>query len=174
MGSYRSPATPPHVSSSTQSMDSEAPPSTPPDDPAAASDSRLTNVVLSRPSHSVPRSQIREDEKHSKEWEEMMQRSRLAEQRRREELEARRLAREFSVENTWLWERAVVPDWKKAMKDPNLRKLWWNGMPISSLSLLLERAIGNGLAFSKGFNVFNVMRAIRGIAPSKATAARNY
>ncbi|KAF8469903.1 hypothetical protein JB92DRAFT_3056905, partial [Gautieria morchelliformis] len=86
VGSHRSPATPPHASSSAQSMDSEAPPSTP-DDPAAASDSQPI-----------------------KEWEEMMQRSRLA-------------------ANTWLWERAVPVDWKKAMKDPNLPKLRWNGVP---------------------------------------------
>ena len=23
-----------------------------------------------------------------------------------------------------------MPDWKKAMKDPNLRKLWWDGMSL--------------------------------------------
>ncbi|KAF8514755.1 rab-GTPase-TBC domain-containing protein [Gautieria morchelliformis] len=286
VGSHRSPATPPHASSSAQSMDSEASPSTPPDDPAAASDSQLTNVVLSRPSHSVPRSQIHEvdhaypnviinaskshmadvrahapefsqsvskrppdwsstseptadamapsltpadgnsgrmtqsvnltspslsppvhrslpslstsgkarvngpsafekvvsktrppylppkqkdeDEKHSKEWEEMMQRSRLAERRRREELEARRLAREFSVEaNTWLWERAVVPDWKKAMKDPNLRKLWWNGVPTKLRSAVWERAIGNGLALSKDTYKSTLARAKNLIASKR-------
>jgi hypothetical protein len=56
----------------------------------------------------------------------------VLERRRREALEARRLARELSVEaNTFLWEQAVMPDWKKAMRDPNLRKLWWDGESIS-------------------------------------------
>jgi hypothetical protein len=59
--------------------------------------------------------------------------------KRSEELEARRLARELSVEaNTALWQRAVMPDWKTAMRDPNLRKLWWDGEFVVPPAVLLN------------------------------------
>lgn len=55
---HHSPATPPRASSSSQSMDSEAPPSTPPDDPTTGIHSQFTNISLSPHSDSSPHSQI--------------------------------------------------------------------------------------------------------------------
>jgi len=90
----------------------------------------------------------------------MMQRSRMAEQKRREELQAHRLARELSVEaSTVMWECTILPDWKKAVRDPELRKLWWNGVPIKHRSMMWERAVGNGLALSKDSYVTSLARA---------------
>ena len=53
---HHSPATPPQASSSSQSMDSEVPPSTPPDDATTEIDSQFTNIALSPHSHSSPHS----------------------------------------------------------------------------------------------------------------------
>lgn len=38
-------------------------------------------------------------------------------------------------------------------RNPNLRKLWWNGIPTKLRSTLWERAVGNPLALSKGRTV---------------------
>lgn len=65
------------------------------------------------------------------------------------------------------WERSVLPDWKKAVKDPEIQKLWWKGIfshnqilnsgsffslgiPPKLRSILWEKVIGNPLALRKG------------------------
>ncbi|KAG8902673.1 hypothetical protein FRC00_000628, partial [Tulasnella sp. 408] len=86
-------------------------------------------VSKTRPSHLPPKSK-EEDLKHMKVWEEMMQKSRLADEQRAAKLKERRLAREQAVENSLSqWERDVLPDIKAATKDPRLRQLWWKGIP---------------------------------------------
>lgn len=79
-----------------------------------------------------------------------MQRSRMSEQARLTESQNRRLSRESAIEaNTAQWERTVLPDWKKAIKDPEIQKLWWKGIPPKLRSVMWERVVGNPLALSK-------------------------
>jgi len=128
-------------------------------------------VSKTRPPY-LPPKQKEEDNKHSKEWEEMMQQSRLNEQTRREELQARRLARELTIEaNTSLWEKAILPNWKKAVRDPILRKLWWDGVPTKLRSVVWERAVGNGLALHKDTYASSLARARSLLAAQRFPAA---
>ncbi len=103
-----------------------------------------------RPSYLPPKSR-EEDLKHMKDWEEMMKRSREAEDRRRQVQQERRASKDAVVEDViGIWEREVVPDWRAAVRNPELRKLWWKGIPTKLRGRLWNQVIGNGLALSKG------------------------
>lgn len=72
-------------------------------------------------------------------------------EKRRKALQERRLAREKAIEeNFHVWEHEILPDWRVVQKNPNLRKLWWQGIPAKLRAPLWEKAVGNGLALSKG------------------------
>lgn len=43
-----------------------------------------------------------------------------------------------------------MPDWRVVYKNPELRKLWWRGIPTKLRATLWEKAAGNPLALSKG------------------------
>ncbi|KAF5388591.1 hypothetical protein D9757_004681 [Collybiopsis confluens] len=102
-----------------------------------------------RPSFLPPKSR-QEDDKHMADWEVMMKHSRAAAEKRRKALQERRLAREKKIEDSLqLWEREIVPDWRVVHKNPQLRKLWWKGIPTKLRATMWERAVGNPLALSK-------------------------
>ncbi len=68
-----------------------------------------------RPSYLPPKSR-EEDLKHMKDWEEMMKRSREAEDRRRQVQQERRASKDAVVEDViGIWEREVVPDWRASI-----------------------------------------------------------
>lgn len=63
----------------------------------------------------------------------------------------RRLARERMVEESMtIWEQQILPDWKSAVRDAKLRKMWWNGVPPKLRGLVWEKTVGNALALGKG------------------------
>lgn len=67
------------------------------------------------------------------------------------QLRERRIARERAIEeSTHIWESSILPDWKSAIRNPALRKLWWNGVPPKLRGAVWEKAFGNALALSKG------------------------
>jgi hypothetical protein len=79
-----------------------------------------------------------------------------SEDKRRNDLQARRLARERKIEESlYVWEREIVPDWKVVHRDPALRKLWWGGIPTKLRASMWEKAVGNALALSKGTYFFS-------------------
>ncbi|KIJ53482.1 hypothetical protein M422DRAFT_154980 [Sphaerobolus stellatus SS14] len=128
-------------------------------------------VSKTRPPY-LPPKQKEEDLKHSKEWEQMMQQSRMAEKKRRDDLQARRLAREQAIEsNTVFWERSILPDWKKTVKDPDLRKLWWDGVPSKLRSVVWEKAVGNTLSITKATYFSSLARASKLMASGRFPAA---
>ncbi|CEL54275.1 TBC1 domain family member 14 OS=Homo sapiens GN=TBC1D14 PE=1 SV=3 [Rhizoctonia solani AG-1 IB] len=112
--------------------------------------SMLEKVISkTRPTHLPPKNKV-EDVKHLKEYEEMMERSRAAEQHKKYELEQRRLARERAVEDSLhIWKREVLPNWKDAIRKPRIRQMWWRGIPTRLRGEMWINAIGNGLAISK-------------------------
>ncbi|QRW22150.1 TBC1 domain family member 14 [Rhizoctonia solani] len=116
----------------------------------SAGPSMLEKVISkTRPTHLPPKNKL-EDVKHLKEYEEMMERSRAAEQQKKHELEQRRLARERAVEDSLhIWKREVVPNWKEAIRKPYIRQMWWRGIPTRLRGEMWIKAIGNGLAISK-------------------------
>lgn len=61
-----------------------------------------------------------------------------------------------------IWEREIVPDWRKVLRPGNerLRRLWWDGIPGNLRGRLWVAAIGNGLALSKGIHPFRLVCVI--------------
>ena len=103
-----------------------------------------------RPMHLPPKNK-EEDTKHLKDWEEMMRQSRVADDKRKQQMLERRRAREMQVEASIpIWEREVLPDWTVAKRDDRLKRLWWNGIPSKLRGTLWQQAIGNDFAVPKG------------------------
>ena len=72
-------------------------------------------------------------------------------EKRRQALQERRLAREKIIGDSLpVWEKEILPNWRVVFKNPELRKLWWRGIPSKLRAPLWESAVGNGLALSKG------------------------
>lgn len=91
-----------------------------------------------------------EDLKHLADWETMMKQSRAAEKQKRKIAEERRLEREKRAEEAaHIWEQQILPDWKIVHRSPELRKLWWQGIPTSMRGKMWENAVGNPLSLSK-------------------------
>jgi TBC1 domain family member 14 len=66
-------------------------------------------------------------------------------------LQDRRLARELQVEQSLhIWEKEILPDWKKVHLNPAMRMRWWAGIPTRLRATMWERAVGNSLALSQG------------------------
>ncbi|KAG2022922.1 hypothetical protein CC2G_000637 [Coprinopsis cinerea AmutBmut pab1-1] len=98
----------------------------------------------------LPPKPRKEDDKHLSDWQNMMKQSRLAAEKRRKALQDRRLQREKAIEeNLARWEAEIVPDWKVVFRNPNLRKLWWQGIPTKLRATMWEKAVGNPLALNK-------------------------
>ncbi|KAI0697592.1 RabGAP/TBC [Cytidiella melzeri] len=112
--------------------------------------SMLDKVISkTRPTFLPPKSKV-EDLKHLADWEAMMRKSRIAEEKRRKALQERRFARERRIdESVAQWEREIVPNWKVVHKDARLRKLWWQGIPTKLRATMWQNAVGNSLALSK-------------------------
>ncbi|KAK7064109.1 Tbc1 domain family member 14 [Favolaschia claudopus] len=102
-----------------------------------------------RPSFLPPKSR-EEDLRHMGEWESMMKQSRISAEKRRRALQERRSEREKKIEDSLhVWEKEIVPDWRKVHKNPTLRKLWWQGIPAKLRASMWANAVGNALALSK-------------------------
>ena len=133
----------------------------PPSQPRISRSSSLTSrppgpgiirkaMSKTRPSYLPPKS-LEEDLKHMKDWEAMMKRSREADDRKRQIQQERRASKESAVNDViGIWEREVIPDWRVAVRNPELRKLWWKGIPTKLRGGLWFQVVGNGLALSKG------------------------
>jgi hypothetical protein len=68
-----------------------------------------------------------------------------------EEEQKKRDMTKGSVSN--IWDTHVIPNWSKVIHEPQIRQLWWLGLPENRRGELWERAIGNDLGLTeKGFN----------------------
>jgi hypothetical protein len=81
----------------------------------------------------------------------------VLEEKRRKALQERRLARELKIEHSiYTWEKEILPDWRVVHKNPNLRRLWWDGIPTKLRASMWQQAVGNALALSKGrYRIYN-------------------
>lgn len=132
---------------------------------STAGPSILDKVVSkTRPSFLPPKPRT-EDDKHLRDWNAMMKQSRVAAEKRREELRARRQERENRVEYSIpVWHKEIVPDWRVVQINPGLRRLWWKGIPSKLRPSLWEQAVGNPLALSKDSYRICLARAKRAIS----------
>ncbi|KAG2155549.1 rab-GTPase-TBC domain-containing protein [Suillus clintonianus] len=116
----------------------------------SAGPSAFQKVLSQTRPHFLPPKNRQEDQKHMADWQAMMKQSRAAEEKRRKALQERRLARELKIEQSiYTWQKEILPDWRAVHKNPNLRRLWWNGMPTKLRASLWQQAVGNALALSK-------------------------
>ncbi|KAG2368869.1 rab-GTPase-TBC domain-containing protein [Suillus spraguei] len=116
----------------------------------SAGPSAFQRVMSQTRPHFLPPKNRQEDQKHMADWQAMMKQSRVAEEKRRKALQERRLARELKIEQSmYKWEKEILPDWRVVYKNPNLRKLWWNGIPTKLRASMWQQAVGNALALSK-------------------------
>ncbi|TBU49325.1 rab-GTPase-TBC domain-containing protein [Dichomitus squalens] len=127
--------------------------------------SMLDKVISkTRPPYLPPKPRT-EDRKHLQDWEDMMKRSRAAEEKRRQALLERRLARERRIEESiGVWEREIVPDWTVVHRNTHLRRVWWQGIPTKLRASMWQAAIGNPLALSKDSFKTCLSRAKRALA----------
>ena len=83
-----------------------------------------------------------------------------AEKQKRKIAEERRLEREKRAEEAaHIWEQQILPDWKIVHRSPELRKLWWQGIPTSMRGKMWENAVGNPLSLSKGDALIEIFAA---------------
>lgn len=80
--------------------------------------------------------------------------TKFTEEKRKEEVLKRRRAREQVIEESLpRWQAEIVPDWKRTIREPSLRQLWWQGIPPKLRGQLWEKAVGNSLQLSKGVHI---------------------
>ncbi|KAG2350772.1 RabGAP/TBC [Suillus weaverae] len=116
----------------------------------SAGPSAFQKVMSQTRPHFLPPKNRQEDQKHMADWHAMMKQSRVAEEKRRKALQERRLARELKIEQSMhKWEKEILPDWRAVHKNPNLRRLWWNGIPTKLRASMWQQAVGNALALGK-------------------------
>ncbi|KAG1754903.1 rab-GTPase-TBC domain-containing protein [Suillus paluster] len=116
----------------------------------SAGPSTFQKVMSKTRPHFLPPKSRQEDQKHMADWEAMMKQSRAAEEKRRKALQERRSARELKIEQSiYRWEKEILPGWRAVHKNPNLRRLWWNGIPTKLRASMWQQAVGNALALSK-------------------------
>lgn len=91
-------------------------------------------------------------QRHLKEYEEMLVLSKAAEKRRQAVMATKQREKEkLADEALPTWEKQILPNWKAVLRDDKLRRIWWSGtMPPRHRARLWQGCIGNGLALSKG------------------------
>ncbi|KAG1765129.1 rab-GTPase-TBC domain-containing protein, partial [Suillus occidentalis] len=131
----------------------------------SAGPSAFQKVMSQTRPHFLPPKNRQEDQKHMADWQAMMKQSRVAEEKRRKALQERRLARELKIEQSmYKWEKEILPDWRVVYKNPNLRRLWWNGIPTKLRASMWQQAVGNALALSKDNYKNCLSRATRALS----------
>ncbi|KAI5280461.1 hypothetical protein KEM54_003692, partial [Ascosphaera aggregata] len=112
--------------------------------------SREKEKVLSRTRPSwLPPKDPKEEQRHLKEYRRMMIAAKEAEKRKAAEaanLQCKRDNTRASLQR--IWDEYVLPNWEKAIKEPQTRDLWWRGIAPRSRGAVWQRAIGNELALT--------------------------
>ncbi|KAL8690403.1 MAG: hypothetical protein Q9218_004145 [Villophora microphyllina] len=118
-------------------------------DPLPISKEKEKVLSRTRPSWLPPKNQ-KEEKKHLKEYQRMMELSLEAEKKKAARAAVQRCA-DDDTKNALLriWEEHVLPNWDQAMGEPRTRELWWRGVAPKSRAKVWQRAIGNELALTE-------------------------
>ncbi|KAL8731785.1 MAG: hypothetical protein Q9166_003232 [cf. Caloplaca sp. 2 TL-2023] len=118
-------------------------------DPLPISKEKEKVLSRTRPSWLPPKDQ-REEKKHLKEYQRMMESSLEAERKKAARAAVQKCA-EDDTKNTLLqiWEEHVLPNWDQATREPRTRELWWRGIAPRSRAKVWQRAIGNDLTLNE-------------------------
>ncbi|KAL8831586.1 MAG: hypothetical protein Q9170_005227 [Blastenia crenularia] len=123
--------------------------------------SREKEKVLSRtrPSWLPPKDQ-KEEKKHLKEYQRMMESSLEAERKRAARAAVQKCKEDDSkVALLRIWEEHVLPNWDQATREPRTRELWWRGIAPRSRAKVWQKAIGNDLALTEATYTKALQRA---------------
>lgn len=118
-------------------------------DPLPVSKEKEKVLTRTRPSWLPPKSQ-KEEKKHLKEYQQMMERSQEAERRRAATTVDRQCAKDDTKKALLrIWEEHVLPNWDQVIREPRTRELWWRGVAPKSRAEVWQRAVGNELALTE-------------------------
>ncbi|KAF2671478.1 RabGAP/TBC, partial [Microthyrium microscopicum] len=117
-------------------------------DPLPVSKEKERVLTRTRPSWLPPKSQ-KEEKKHLKEYQRMMQLAADAERKREKKAQDVQCKKDAAVlERTKAWENQVLPNWDTAVKDSKTRELWWRGVPPHRRGEIWSKAVGNELGLT--------------------------
>ena len=117
-------------------------------DPLPISREKEKVLTRTRPSWLPPKSQ-KEERKHLKEYQRMMEWSREAEKRKAAKVVDGECAKDDTRKALLrIWEEHVLPNWEQVIREPRTRELWWRGVAPKSRGQVWQRAVGNELALT--------------------------
>ncbi|KAK4695850.1 hypothetical protein P7C71_g1973, partial [Lecanoromycetidae sp. Uapishka_2] len=118
-------------------------------DPLPISKEKEKVMSRTRPSWLPPKSQ-KEEKKHLKEYQRMMEYSLEAERRKSAKIADSQCVKDDTKSALLrIWEEHVLPNWDQAIREPRTRELWWRGVAPKSRGHVWQRAIGNDLALTE-------------------------
>lgn len=161
------PVTKSHKEKAQESIGSPTTANTP-DTSTDAGDEPRPRDTPTRPSRTrmphLPPKSAAEEARHLETFRAMMHEAKLAEKRKEEKRELKRLKRlEWQMETRSVWDNEILPCWTRARTNPRYRELWWGGIPGVLRSRLWPRACGNALMlphgiFARALDTANRMR----------------
>lgn len=117
-------------------------------DPLPISKEKEKVLTRTRPSWLPPKSQ-KEEKRHLREYQRMMEMSREAEKRKAAKAANNQSTKEHRQSALLhIWEEHVLPNWDQVIREPRTRELWWRGVAPKSRAQVWQRAIGNELALT--------------------------
>ena len=118
-------------------------------DPLPISKEKEKVLSRTRPSWLPPKSQ-KEEKRHLKEYQRMMEFSMEAERRKAAKKADHQCAKDDTKSALLrIWEEHVLPNWDQVIREPRTRELWWRGISPRSRAQVWQRAIGNDLALTE-------------------------
>ncbi|MCJ1247011.1 hypothetical protein MMC30_004222 [Trapelia coarctata] len=118
-------------------------------DPLPVSKEKEKVLSRTRPSWLPPKDK-KEERKHLKEYQRMMEMSLEAERKKAEKAASLQCALDDTKATLFrIWEEHVLPNWDQAVREPRTRELWWRGIAPCSRAEVWRRAIGNELALTE-------------------------
>ncbi|MCJ1286570.1 hypothetical protein MMC26_005916 [Xylographa opegraphella] len=123
--------------------------------------SKEKELVLSRTRPSwLPPKNRKEEKKHLKEYQRMMELSLEADKKRAAKAASIQCVRDDTKATLLrIWEEHVIPNWDQAVREPRTRELWWRGIAPHSREEVWKRAIGNELALTESTYIKALQRA---------------
>ena len=128
-------------------------------DPLPISKEKEKVLSRTRPSWLPPKNR-KEEKKHLKEYQRMMESSLEAERKKAASTAENKCVRD-DTQTTLLriWEEHVLPNWSQVIREPRTRELWWRGIAPRSRGDVWQRAIGNELALTEATYIKALQRA---------------
>ncbi|ORX50238.1 RabGAP/TBC [Hesseltinella vesiculosa] len=112
--------------------------------------SPLESVVSKTRPRTLPPKDPSEEKKHLQQHEALMKKAKKLEEKRQKEHDKKKEQVDKKISQaTLLWERTIIPQWDKKIKEKKTRDLWLEGVPPRCRRCVWSLAIGNHLQLSK-------------------------